>query len=175
MDEKHLLFDELLVPHLDAAYNLARWIVEKDHDAQDVVQEAYVRALKGFKHFRGVNARAWLLTTVRNTAYSWLKRRRHDLNMVSFDEALHTTEHDEVLSESEHEARAQILREALSKLPTEYREVLMLYEIERWSYKQLASALNVPIGTVMSRLSRARQRLRREIDEARQEELLDEL
>jgi RNA polymerase sigma factor (sigma-70 family) len=168
-------FEELCLPHLDAAYNLARWIVERDHDAQDVVQEAYLRALKGFKGFRGVDARAWLLTIVRNTAYTYTGKYSRLSNTIPFEEAIHSTPVDEPVPESFHEERKRQLHEALSRLPAGYREVLVLYEMEGWSYKQMASALNVPMGTVMSRLSRARQSLREELGAAQDEKVQNEL
>jgi RNA polymerase sigma factor (sigma-70 family) len=162
MEEKQSTFEELCLPHLDAAYSLARLLVGKDEDAQDLVQEAYVRAWKGFKGFRGDNARAWLMMIVRNTAYSWLKKHANEANMVPFDPAIHATTAGELRSESCREEQVQQLHEALNRLPIESREILALREIEGWSYEQLASALKVPLGTVMSRLSRARQRLRQE-------------
>jgi RNA polymerase sigma-70 factor (ECF subfamily) len=152
-------FEQLFLPHLEAAYNLARWIVQRDQDAQDVVQEAYIRALKGFPGFRGDNARAWLLTIVRNTAYSWLRQQARFSNLLPFDPSIHAQPLEEPPSESTHEERVQRLHEALQQLPAPMREVLVLYELEGWSYQQLASGLKVPLGTVMSRLSRARRRL----------------
>jgi RNA polymerase sigma-70 factor (ECF subfamily) len=175
MEEKPSTFEKLCLPHLDAAYTLARLLVIRDHDAQDVVQQAYVRALKGFKGFRGDNARPWLMTIVRNTAYSWLKKRANESNMVPFDPAIHATTAGEPRSESCREERVQQLHEALYRLPIESREILVLREIEGWSYEQLASTLKVPLGTVMSRLSRARQRLRQEFAGVRNTELQDEL
>jgi RNA polymerase sigma-70 factor (ECF subfamily) len=175
MEEKRSTFEELCLPHLDAAYTLARLLVRRDQDAQDVVQEAYIRALKGFKGFRGDNARPWLMMIVRNTAYSWLKKHANELNMVPFDRAIHGTRTGKPLSESSWEERAQQLHEALNRLPVESREILALREIEGWSYERLASALKVPLGTVMSRLSRARQRLRQEFTGVRHTELPDEL
>jgi RNA polymerase sigma-70 factor (ECF subfamily) len=169
------IFEQLCLPHLDAAYNLARWLVGRDQDAQDIVQEAYVRALKGFKGFRGGHARAWLLAIVRNTAYSWFRKHAKQAYMVPFDPAIHDGTTGEPPSESSHEDRVRQLDEALDRLPFEMREILVLRELERWSYKQLASTLNVPSGTVMSRLSRARQRLQRELAEVRQMEAKDEL
>jgi RNA polymerase sigma-70 factor (ECF subfamily) len=112
---------------------------------------------------------------VRNTAYSWLKKRAIESNMVRFDPAIHATTAGELRSESCREARVQQLHEALNRLPIESREILVLREIEGWSYEQLASALKVPLGTVMSRLSRARQRLRQEFSGVRHTELPDEL
>ncbi len=175
MEEKQSIFEELCLPHLDAAYNLARWLVGSDANAQDVVQEAYVRALKGFKGFRGNNARAWILAIVRNTAHNWLKKHAKRSYLVSFDPAIHTRRNLEPLSESPHEERVQQLDEALSKLPVEMREILILREIEGWSYEQLASTLNVPSDTVMFRLSQARQRLRRELAGSPQRELKHEV
>jgi RNA polymerase sigma factor (sigma-70 family) len=163
MEDKQPLFEELFLPHLDAAYNLARRIVQSDQDAQDVVQEAYMRALKGFKGFRGDNARAWLLIIVRNTACSWMKKHSNNTNVIRFDPAIHAITTNDPLSESLHDERKQRLHEALNRLPIELREVLVLRDIEGWSYKDLASALHVPSGTVMSRLNRARQRLRQEV------------
>ena len=168
-------FEELFLPHLDAAYNLARWIVERDQDAQDVVQEAYARALKSFAGFRGVNPRAWLLTIVRNTAYNWIQKHLREENLIPFDEKIHAVSVSDSRSESAYEKRKQQLQEALTKLPPDFREVLVLYEFEGWSYKEMASALNVPIGTVMSRLSRARRRLQEAISELQDLETEDEL
>lgn len=161
MRDEQSLFEQLFLPHLDAAYSLARWIVRSDQDAQDIVQEAYARALKGFQGFHGVNARAWLLTIVRNTAYSWLRKQSHFSNVTPFDQSIHAQPFDEPSSESIHDERMQQLHKALQQLPANLREVLVLREIEGWSYKQLASALDIPIGTVMSRISRARRRLQR--------------
>jgi RNA polymerase sigma-70 factor, ECF subfamily len=171
MQENQSNFEELCLPHLDAAYNLARLLVGGDEDAQDVVQDAYVRALKGFKGFRGDSARPWLLAIVRNVAYSWLKKHAKQSYMVPFDPAIHIRSNGTPLYESSHEERVQQLEEALNRLPIEMRELLVLREIEGWSYKQLASTLNVPSGTVMSRLSRARQRLQQELAWVRQKVL----
>ena len=173
MEEKQSFFEELCLPHLDAAYNLARLLVGGDEDAQDVVQEAYVRALKlkGFKGFRGDHARPWLMMIVRNTAYSWLKKHAKQSYMVPFDPAIHVRTNGTPLYESSYEVRVEQLDEALNRLPVKMRELLVLREIEGWSYKQLASTLNVPSGTVMSRLSRARQRLQQELAGIRQKVL----
>jgi RNA polymerase sigma factor (sigma-70 family) len=154
---------------------LFKHALRSDQDAQDVVQEAYIRALKGFKGFRGDNPRPWLMMIVRNTAYSWLKKHSKEANMVPFDPAIHAISTGKPPSESSREERIQQLREAFNRLPIESREILSLREIEGWSYEQLASALKVPLGTIMSRLSRARQRLREEFAEIRHTELQDEL
>jgi RNA polymerase sigma-70 factor, ECF subfamily len=175
MGNERSIFEELCLPHLDAAYNLARWIVATDHDAQDVVQEAYMRALQGFKGFRGADARAWLLTIVRNTAYNCLRKYSRFSNVIPFDEALHSSPVEEPVPESFYEERKRQLHDALNRLPPEFREVLVLYEIEGWSYKQMASALNLPAGTVMSRLSRARRRLREELAAAQDSKVQNEL
>jgi RNA polymerase sigma-70 factor, ECF subfamily len=155
-------FEELFLPHLDAAYNLARWIGGGDQDAQDIVQEAYIRAFKGFAGFREQNARAWLLTIVRNTAYTWLKKRVSE-KFIPFDEESHAIPVEPASSEVFHEMRHAQMEEALKRLPTKLREVLVLFEFEGWSYKAMATALRMPVGTVMSRLSRARCRLKQEL------------
>jgi RNA polymerase sigma-70 factor, ECF subfamily len=157
-------FEELFLPQLDAAYNLAYWIAGGEHDAQDIVQEAYVRALKGFSGFRGDNPRAWLLTIVRNTAYSWIKKKqRMEKGLVPLDAEIHAAPLEIAPSESFLENRRQLLEQALKRLPAEFRESLVLYELEGWSYKEIAAACDVPVGTVMSRLSRARRRLQQEL------------
>jgi len=168
-------FEELFLPHLDAAYNLARWLVSDDQDAQDVVQEAYVRAFKGFAGFRGDNPRAWLLTIVRNTAYTWIKRRAPADKLIPFDEEAHVVRAEAAPSEQSQEKRREYLEEALKRLPSEFREVLVLFEFEGWSYKAMATALQVPVGTVMSRLSRARRRLQQELAQFQPGEIDDEL
>src|SRR5271156_4003226 len=135
MEETESTFEQYCLPHLDAAYNLARWLVGRDQDAQDIVQEAYVRALKGFKGFRGGNARAWLLTIVRNAAYSWLKKHAKQSSMVPFDPAIHDGTAGEAASEALQEGGVRKLGQALNRLPFEMREILVLRELERWSYK----------------------------------------
>jgi RNA polymerase sigma-70 factor (ECF subfamily) len=162
--KKTATFEELFLPHLDGAYNLARWIVERDADAQAVVQGAYIQALSAFVQFREADARAWLLAIVRNVAYTWIQKHCHNSCMISFEEAIHVASSDKSPPDLSHEKRERQLHAALSRLPVEFREILVLREIEGWSYKQLASALNVSSGTVMSRLSQARRRLRQEGD-----------
>jgi RNA polymerase sigma-70 factor, ECF subfamily len=154
-------FEEFILPHLDAAYNLARWLVKNATDAEDLVQEAYLRAWKGFSGFRGADGRGWLLTIVRNTCYTWLRaNRRHEL-AVEFDEQVHSTdvetpEAERVLVQS---AGRETLEKALQELPAEFREVIVLRELEELSYKEISDIAGVPVGTVMSRLARARSRL----------------
>lgn len=155
-------FEEVVLPHLDAAYNLARWLTRNTQDAEDVVQEAYLRAFRFFSGFHGGNARAWLLAIVRNTCYSWLEKHRSHEAATAFDEQVHT----EIIESRDPEALllrkadVQSLQQALEELPTTFREVLVLVEMEGLSYKQVAEMLGIPIGTVMSRLARARRRLR---------------
>jgi len=158
--KKTATFEELFLPHLDGAYNLARWIVERDPDAEAVVQEAYIQASSAFVEFREADARGWLLAIVRNVAYTWIHKRGSN----SSEEAIHVASSDKPQPVLGHEKGERQLHAALSRLPVEFREVLVLREIEGWSYKQLASALNVSSGTVMSRLSQARRRLRQEGD-----------
>lgn len=155
-------FEEVVLPHLDAAYNLARWLTRNTQDAEDVVQEAYLRAFRFFSGFHGGNARTWLLTIVRNTCYSWLEKNRLHEPAAAFDEQVHT---DIVESQDPEtlllrKADAQSFQQTLKELPTTFREVLVLVELEGLSYKQVAEMLGIPIGTVMSRLTRARHRLR---------------
>jgi RNA polymerase sigma-70 factor, ECF subfamily len=162
--QKKPRFEELFVPQLDAAYNLAYWIAGGEHDAQDIVQEAYVRPLKGFSGFRGDNPRAWLLTIVRNTAYSWIKKKqRMEQGLVPLDEEIHAAPLEIAPSEQYLERRRQLFEQALKRLPAEFRECLVFFELEGWSYKAIAAACDVPVGTVMSRLSRARRRLQQEL------------
>ena len=154
-------FEEAVMPHLDAAYNLARWLTRNEADAQDMVQEAYLRALRFFGGFRGTEARAWLLTIVRNTCYTWLRRNRSPELSCEFDEVVLARESEGPNPEMEQvmKARALLVNEAIEKLPIEFREVVVLRELEELSYKEIAVVLGVPIGTVMSRLARARKRL----------------
>ena len=155
------VFEETVLPHLDAAYNLARWLTRNERDAEDVVQESFLRALRHFHAFKGGDARPWLLTIVRNTYYTWLKHNRLPEEDILFDEDKHP--HTEDSSDPEQlllrESDRQILRSALRRLPREFLEVIVLREFEELSYKQIAEVIQVPSGTVMSRLARARKRL----------------
>lgn len=154
-----------MLPHLAAAFNLARWLARTDHDAEDLVQDAYLRALKAYDSFRGGDGRAWLLTIVRNTCYTWLKENRAQEFTTVFDEEIHTTEDDspnpEILLLENVDQR--LLKNALEALPLEFREVLVLRELEGLSYKEIAGLMGIPIGTVMSRLARAREYLRQQL------------
>jgi RNA polymerase sigma factor (sigma-70 family) len=155
-------FEQALLPHLNAAYNLARWLTRDDHDADDLVQAAYLRALKFFGGFRGANSRAWLLTIVRNTCYTWLDQKRARGPETAFDEEIHSVESNAMDPEMRvlREEDEQSVRRAVEELPVELREVVVLRELEGMSYKEIAAIAGVPMGTVMSRLARARERLR---------------
>jgi RNA polymerase sigma factor (sigma-70 family) len=158
-------FEQTVLPHLDAAYNLARWLTQNDHDADDVVQEAYLRALQFFDSFRGGEGRAWLLTIVRNTCYTWLRKNSTQKTTEPFDEELHTAGQDSRNPETAaiESADRRMLQTALEELPVEFREVLILRELEGLSYQEIAAVVGIPTGTVMSRLARARQRLGRQL------------
>lgn len=154
-------FDQVVLPHLDAAYNLARWLTRSDADAEDVVQEACVRALRFFGAYRGDNARGWLLAIVRNSCYDFLRRHRPQELTDVFDEEIHTVVEDTQTPEALLLRRADraMVRQALETLPLAWREVIILRELEGLSYKQIADVAGIKIGTVMSRLARARARL----------------
>ena len=161
-------FEQVVMPHLDAAYNLARWLVRSGPDAEDLVQESCLRALRAFDGFRGGDSRAWLLTIVRNTCYSWFRKNRPAEVSEEFDETVHTASEPRENAESALLARAESdrVRAALEALPVAFREVLVLREIEGLSYKEIADVTGVPMGTVMSSLSRARERLRAQLGAA---------
>ena len=155
-------FEAAVLPHLDAAYNLARWLTRNEQDAEDVVHEACLRALRFFPGFRGGNARAWLMKIVRNTCYTWLHANRPLQDATEFDENLFPSDPgalnpEEVMLQNRNRT---LVREALEKIPTNFREVLILREFEGMSYKEIAEITGMPAGTVMSSLSRARERLR---------------
>ena len=154
-------FEEAMLPHLDAAHNLAKWLLRNEQDAQDVVQEAYLRAFKSFSGFHGSNGRAWLLTIVRNTSYTFLKKNQA-VDFTTFDEEIHVAA-DEFASPAailEHGEDAELIREAMEALPAEFREILALRHQEGLSYKEIADIAQIPPGTVMSRLARARGKLK---------------
>jgi RNA polymerase sigma factor (sigma-70 family) len=159
-------FEALVLPHINSAFNLARWLTRNDQDAQDVVQEATMRALRFFDGYRGGDARAWLLSIVRNTFNTWYAQNRgNDSSTSVFDEELHSPPADQIELENGPEAmliRNQSQRRvhrALQALRLEYREVIVLRELEEMSYKEIAFIVGIPMGTVMSRLGRARQQL----------------
>ena len=152
-------FEQIMLPHLDAAYNLARWLTRNDHDAEDLVQMAFVRAVKFFDGYQDGNARAWLLTIVRHTFYTSLRDNRQDEQ--AFDEDLHSPLPDASSPEQSQNRRdtCRIVNQALEQLPNTFREVLILKEMEELSYREIADLAGIPIGTVMSRLARARKLL----------------
>ena len=159
--DKQARFEETIMPHLDAGYNLARWLTRNEHDAQDVAQDAFLRAFKFFGGFHGGNSRSWLLSIVRNTAYTWLQKNRKPELATVFDEETHDIEDTSsspealLIKNSDHQ---EVMR-AMEQLPVEFREVMVLRELEGMSYKEIAEMAEVPIGTVMSRLARARKQL----------------
>ena len=157
-------FETALMPHLDAAYDLARWLVRNECDAEDLVQDAYLRAFRHVDGLRGSDGRAWLLTIVRNTCYTWLRQRRVDTPRGTEPQS-DVPDEDAPTPETLllRDADRALVRAALEALPVESREVLVLRELEGLSYKEIAAVIDVPIGTVMSRLARARDRLHREL------------
>src|ERR1700733_10959523 len=163
-------FDEVFLPYLPEAYRLAQWLSGNASDAEDIVQEAAIRAFRGIKGFGAVNARAWSLTIVRNTALSWLTKNRP--RKVTYINDLNPAEQQEIEYEGLHgtkvetpedvvlfKADATAIQKALEQLPAQFREVIVLREINQMNYRDIAEITNVPIGTVMSRLSRGRQLL----------------
>lgn len=154
-------FERILLEHLDAAFSLARWLTRNEQDAEDVVQEAYLRALRFGSGFRGGNLRAWLLTIVRNTAFTWLRQNRppeRALNPVDYEDAV-ASQMPGPDEETLRNADRKIIVSAIEELPLEYREVIVMRDIEGLAYKEIADIADVPLGTVMSRLARARRRL----------------
>jgi len=163
--DKLACFEHAVLPHLDSAYNLARWLIRNDQDAQDLVQEACLRALRSFEGFRGGDSRAWLLTIVRNSCYTWLQQNRLQGLTTVFDEEIHTSQEHSRSPEALllEKADARLVKDALEELPPEFREAIVLRELEGMSYKEIADVADVPVGTVMSRLARARERLQRQL------------
>jgi RNA polymerase sigma-70 factor (ECF subfamily) len=155
-------FEDVVLPHLDAAYNLARWLTRHEQDAEDIVQEAYLRAFRYFPSFHGGEARAWLMKIVRNTCYTWMDATRAMRNAVEFDENVFPTDRrernpEQALLQSDS---AGLVRKALKDLSANFREVLVLRELEGMSYREITEITGIPTGTVMSSLSRGRGRLR---------------
>ena len=170
--EERARFEWVLLSYLDAAYNLARWLTRDAHDAEDVVQNAYLRAVKSFGGFHGGDGRAWLLAIVRNACYTWLQAKRGRASEAAFDETRHgaaaADESPEHLLLRQEDR--QWVRRAVEALPVELREVVVLRELEGLSYKEIAAVADIPLGTVMSRLARARERLQQHLSEQQPKE-----
>jgi len=173
-DKKLARFDALIMPHLDAAYNLARWLTRNPHDADDVVQEACTRAYASFDSFRAINAKAWLLTIVRNSFLKQIEKQKRGGEIVHLDvEQTTLGDHDnndaydrhndnpEVIAMRQYEAEQ--IHKGIMALTDEYREIIILREIEGFTYHEIADITGTPVGTVMSRLSRARQKLQQKL------------
>jgi RNA polymerase sigma factor (sigma-70 family) len=160
--EDLISFEALTLPHLDAAHNLAKWLLRNEQDAEDVVQEAFLRAFRSFSGFHGSNGRAWLLTIVRNTSYTLLKKNRAVGLTTPFDEDIHGSGHESVSPATilEQSEDAELVRKAIEELPAEFRQILILRYQEDLSYKEIGEILQIPTGTVMSRLARARGKLK---------------
>jgi len=164
---KKLRFQTTVMPHINSAFNLARWLTHGHADAEDIVQEAYLRAFNFFEGFHGEDGRVWLLSIVRNTFYTWHQQKKGQGQHTQFDDELHGS-NDET-SKSEYDANPErimiqkdsqrLLHQAMKKLPIEYREVMVMRELEDLSYKQIAEIIQIPMGTVMSRLGRGRKQL----------------
>jgi len=164
-------FESVILVHLGQAYNLAMWLLHDSTDAEDIVQQSCIRAYKGFSQFRNDNAAGWFLTIVRNTSYNHLKQKQKAQNLVSFDEMAHSSDESaqstlctlSLNPEQLMEIGAQkgLVKKSMSKLSPENREIIYLREIAGYSYKEIASIVELPIGTIMSRLSRARCQLRK--------------
>lgn len=172
MTQKTRQFETAALPHLNAAYNLARWLVRDEHIAEDMVQEAYIRALKYFSAFRGGDIRPWLLSIVRNTCYTWLQVNRHGEEALEFDEDRDSGAYAAAFGGKDNNPEAMLLSKqessrvnfAIGALPPIFREVLVLRELEGMSYDEIATVAAIPVGTVMSRLARARTMLRAELN-----------
>jgi RNA polymerase sigma factor (sigma-70 family) len=157
---KRTLFEQTVIPHLNAAYNLARWLTRNGDDAEDLVQEAYLRAFRSFDTFQGQDGRAWLLAVVRNTCFTWL-RKKGGQPTLEFDEQMHSAADQSPDAESIllNQAALGSLQNCLEALPLEFREAIVLRELEELSYKEISDIARVPVSTVMSRIARGRKRL----------------
>ena len=160
-----------MIPHMDAAYNLARWLAGNHEDAQDVVQDAYLRAFKFFDGFRGGNSRSWLLRIIRNAFYDSLRHKHHEAAAATLDNEAERLPDPSASPDAAllQKADSELVRQAIEALPLDYREVLVMRELENCSYKEIADIAAVPLGTVMSRLPRAREQLRKHLVEHLQE------
>ena len=177
--EQVAAFERIALPHLKSAYELARWLTRDEHDAEDVMQEAYLRAFKYFDGFNGSDARTWLLAIVRNTFYTWREKESVRESGMSIDdlEGLEAEGGAALVASADDRPDARLLRsadrrvvdEAIRALPVEFREVIVMRELEELSYKQIASVAGIPLGTVMSRIARGREHLRRHLSQREQE------
>jgi RNA polymerase sigma factor (sigma-70 family) len=153
-------FEEATLRHLDAAYNLARWLTRDASDAEDVVQESYLRAYKFFDRFRGGDSRSWILKIVRNTCYTWLEKNRPSEIAGELDEEQHEAESGNPETLLVENADREMLKRLLEEIPAEFREVIVMRDIQGLSYKEISAVTDLPLGTVMSRLARGRKRLK---------------
>ena len=167
---RHARFTAALLPHLDAAHNLARWLLGNHADAEDAVQDAYLRALTYFHSFRGEDGRAWLLAIVRHICFEHLRKKRHHLEFPVEDLQFARDEQPSPEALQLQLADQASVRRSLESLPPEFREVMVLREMEGMSYQQIALVTGAPIGTVMSRLARARKKLQDILAATRKEE-----
>lgn len=175
-------FERLTMKHLGQAYNLALWLLRDPSEAEDIVQTAYMHAFEAFGNFTGNNTSAWIMTIVRNTAFTWLNKKKRISNLVSFEEAYHGGEQqykntinmtpEEIINMVATKTQVHGL---IDHLPVEFREALFLREIEGYSYKEIAEITQTPKGTVMSRLSRARAQLQKLLLEQQRREQVDGL
>jgi RNA polymerase sigma-70 factor, ECF subfamily len=168
-------FEMLVLPHLDAAFNLARWLLRSGADAEDAAQEAMLRAYRFFHGFHGGDVRAWLLQIVRNSCYTWLEKNRHVKDMTEFDEEVHGPPSPTPEALAITGDNRERLIHALESLPPRFREVIVLRELEGCSYKEIATLTSIPIGTVMSSLSRARRQLQLALADTARPEVNHEL
>jgi RNA polymerase sigma-70 factor (ECF subfamily) len=152
-------FERIFLPHLDAAWNLARLLMRNSQDAEDVVQESYLRALRSFSGFRGESSRAWLLAIVRNTCFTWMRNNRERADQAEFREEIHAIAAATPETQSLSRERSDAVSRCIQQLPTDFREAIILRELQQMSYREIAEITGVPSGTVMSRLARARSRL----------------
>lgn len=163
---KKLHFQAVVIPHINSAFNLARWLTHGHADAEDIVQEAYLRAFKFFDSFHGEDGRVWLLGIVRNTFYTWYQQNKGQSQYTQFQEELHSSIEESDLLDAANPERIliqkdsqRLLQQAMRELPIEFREVMVMRELEDLSYKQIADIIQIPMGTVMSRLGRGRKQL----------------
>lgn len=173
----NMRFERLIAPHLDTAYNLSRWLTRSPHDAEDVFQEACVRAFRFLDDFHGKDSRAWFLAIVRNTCFSWLRRHRaHELT-ASLDDVAPWLVGEAANPETVllQQADREAIRSALEELPVEFREVILLHDMEDFSYREIAEIVGIPMGTVMSRLARGRKRLQMRLKSASLRGAADEM